>query len=81
MNLSFVDKFVHKQLDVLPPPTQETRETNTSTTNSTRENFINQLTNFGQHRNLPPIQRMSDPERLAQMQRKMEENQQSNNEK
>ena len=78
MNLSFVDKFVHKQLDVLPSPTQEIRETNTSTTNRTRESFINELTNFGAYRNLPPIQRMSDPERMAQMRRKMEQNQQSN---
>lgn len=78
MNLSFVDKFVHKQLDVLPSPTQEIRETNTSTTNRTRESFINELTNFGAYKNLPPIQRMSDPERMAQMRRKMEQNQQSN---
>ena len=78
MNLSFVDKFVHKQLDVLPSPTQEIRKTNTSTTNRTRESFINELTNFGAYRNLPPIQRMSDPERMAQMRRKMEQNQQSN---
>ena len=78
MNLSFVDKFVHKQLDVLPSPTQEIRETNTSTTNRTRESFINELTNFGAYRNLPPIQRMSDPEKMAQIKRKMEQNQQSN---
>lgn len=78
MNLSFVDKFVHKQLDVLPSPTQEIRETNTSTTNRTRECFINELTNFGAYRNLPPIQRMSDPEKMAQIKRKMEQNQQSN---
>ena len=78
MNLSFVDKFVHKQLDVLPSPAQEIRETNTSTTNRTRESFINELTNFGAYRNLPPIQRMSDPEKMAQMKRKMEQNQQSN---
>lgn len=78
MNLSFVDKFVHRQLDVLPPATQETRDTSTQTVNRTRESFINELTNFGAYRNLPPIQRMSDPERIARMQRKMEENQQSN---
>ena len=78
MNLSFIDKFVHKQLDVLPLPTQEIRETNTSTTNRTREGFINELTNFGAYRNLPPIQRMSNPEKMAQMKRKMEQNQQSN---
>ena len=77
-NLSFVDKFIHKQLDVLPSPTQEIRETNTSTTYRTRESFINELTNFGAYRNLSPIQRMSDPERMAQMRRKMEQNQQSN---
>lgn len=77
MNLSFVDKFVHQQLDVLPAPAQEIRRTNTST-NRTRENFINELTNFGAYRNLPPIQRMSDPERMAQMRRKMEQSQQSN---
>lgn len=78
MNLSFVDKFVHRQLDVLPPSTQETRNTSTQAVNRTRESFINELTNFGKYRNLPPIQRMSDPERIARMQRKMEENQQSN---
>lgn len=78
MNLSFVDKFVHKQLDVLPPAIQETRSTNTRAVNRTRESFINELTNFGAYRNLPPIQRMSDPERIARMQRKMEQNQQTN---
>ena len=87
MNLSFVENFVHKQLDVLPSATQETRETtaytpeNTQTTptvNRTREDFINQLTNFGQYRNMPPIQRMSDPQRLEEMRRKMEQNQQEN---
>lgn len=78
MNLSFVDRFVHKQLDVLPPATQETRNTNTRAVSRTRQDFMDSITNFGQYRNLPPIQRMSDPERLARMQRKMEENQQSN---
>lgn len=78
MNLSFVDKLVHRQLDVLPPATQETRNTSTQAVNRTRESFINELTDFGKYRNLPPIQRMSDPERIARMQRKMEENQQSN---
>ena len=78
MNLSFVYKFVRKQLDILPPATQEIRNTNTRAVGRTREDFMNELTNFGQYRNLPPIQRMSDPERIARMQRKMEENQQSN---
>lgn len=84
MNLSFVDKFVHKQLDVLPEPTQEiiesntTRENNTSTTNRTRESFINELTNFGAYRNLPPIQRMSDPKKIEEMRKKMEQQTQTN---
>lgn len=77
MNLAFVDKFVHRQLDVLPPATQETRNTSTQTVNRTRESFINELTNFGAYRKLPPIQRMSDPQKLEQMRRKMEENQPS----
>nr|DAL06041.1 MAG TPA: IrrE N-terminal-like domain [Caudoviricetes sp.] len=78
MNIPFVDKFVHRQLDVLPQTTQETRNTSTQTVNRTRESFINELTNFGAYRNLPPIQRMSDPEKLAEMRRKMEQNQQAN---
>lgn len=77
MNLSFVENFVHQQLDVLPVATQPTRN-ETQTVNRTRENFINELTNFGAYRNLPPIQRMSDPQRMAEMRRKMEQNQQSN---
>lgn len=81
MNLSFVDKFVHKQLDVLPPAKQDTRNPNTLTADITRESFINELTNFGQYRNLPPVQRMSDPERIVRMQRKMEEKGQANDDK
>ena len=83
MNMSFVEKFVHQQLDVLPEPTQDIRESatennTTKTTNSTREDFINQLTNFGAYRNLPPIQRMSDPQKLEEMRRKMEQHTQEN---
>lgn len=75
MNLSFIEKFVHRQLDVLPTATQETRDTSRTTANRTGENFINEITNFGKYRNLPPIQRMSDPQKLEQMRRKMEQNQ------
>ena len=86
MNMSFVEKFVHQQLDVLPEPTQDIRETATdnnttratNTINRTREDFINQLTNFGAYRNLPPIQRMSDPQKLEEMRRKMEQHTQEN---
>ena len=46
----------------------------TKTTNKTREDFINQLTNFGAYRNLPPIQRISDSQKLEEMRRKREQN-------
>lgn len=74
MNLAFVENFVHRQLDVLPPTTQETRE---STVNRARVDFLNKLSNNGKYRNLPPIQRMSDPQRLEQMRRKIEQAQQT----
>ena len=74
INIPFVKKFVDRQLNVLPPVSQ----TRTQPINSTREAFVNWLSNNGEYRNLPPIQRMSDPERMAQMQRRMQQNQQSN---
>ena len=37
MNIPFVEKFVDKQLNVLPPPTEQ----RTSTRNSSRESFVN----------------------------------------
>ena len=73
MNIPFVEKFVDKQLNVLPPPSQQRN----TTVNSSREAFVNWLSNNGEYRNLPPIQRMSDPERMAQMQRRMQQAQQS----
>lgn len=73
MNIPFVEKFVDKQLNVLPPATQ----TRTQGVNSTRQAFVNWLSNNGEYRNLPPIQRLSDPERMAQMQRRMQQSQQS----
>ena len=86
MNMSFVEKFVHKQLELLPESTQNIREVavdsdkskETKTINKTREDFINQLTNFGAYRNLPPIQRMSDSQKLEKMRRKREEHTQEN---
>lgn len=74
-NVSFVDKFVHNQLDVLPQPIQETRTSNASTMSTIKERFINELTNFGEYRNLPPIQTMSDAEKITRMQQKMSQKQ------
>ena len=86
MNMSFVEKFVHKQLELLPESTQNIREVavdsdkskETKTINKTREDFINQLTNFGAYRKLLPIQRMSDSQKLEKMRRKREEHTQEN---
>ena len=82
MNLSFVKKFVHKQMDILPEQIEvrENIEYSVIPTNKKREDFLNSLTNFGEYRNLPPIQRMSDPQKLEEMRRKLEQNQQSNDE-
>lgn len=86
MNMSFVEKFVHKQLELLPESTQNIREVavdsnknkETKTINKTREDFINQLTNFGEYRNLPSIQKMSDSQKLEKMRRKKEEHSKEN---
>lgn len=86
MNMSFVEKFIHKQLELLPESTQNIREVavdsnknkETKTINKTREDFINQLRNFGAYRNLPSIQRMSDSQRLEKMRRRREEHTQEN---
>ena len=86
MNMSFVEKFVHKQLELLPESTQNIREVavdsnknkETKTINKTREDFINQLRNFGVYRNPPSIQRMSDSQRLEEMRRRREEHTQEN---
>ena len=86
MNMSFVEKFVHQQLELLLEAKQDIKEVTvdsnknieTKTTNKTREDFINQLTNFGAYRNLPPIQRMSDSQKLEKMRRRREEHTQEN---
>ena len=82
MNLSFVKKFVHKQMDILPEQIEvrENIEYSVIPTNKKREDFLNSLTNFGQYRDLPPIQRMSNPQKVEEMKRKMEQMQQSNEE-
>ena len=73
MNVPFVEKFVNRQLNVLPPAIVQ----RSSNVTSSRESFLNFLSNNGELRNLPPIQRMSDPERMETMRRKMEQAQQS----
>ena len=69
MNIPFIEKFVDKQLNILPPPIQQ-REVNDY---NSRQSFVNFISNNGKYRDLPPIQRMSDPEKIAQMRLKMEQ--------
>lgn len=73
MNISFVEKFVNKQLNVLSDTTLQRNLVE----KGARESFINWLSNNGEHRNLPPVQRLSDPERMARMERKMQQDQSS----
>ena len=73
MNMSFVDKFVHRQLDVLPATKQEIKNNNV-TTNRTRIDFVNDLRSFNKDINIQQVQRMSDPQRIAEMRKKMEQN-------
>ena len=75
MNFPFLKNFVNKELNLLPPVTQRRVDTRVSI----RQSFEDYVTRNGTLRNLPPIQRMSDPERIARMQREM--NEQSNDER
>ena len=69
MKLPFIEKFVNKQLNFLPPATQDIKtETNN---NSVRESFVNWLSNNDEFRNLPPVQSISDPEKIAKMQKEI----------
>ena len=75
MNISFIEKFVDRQLNVLPHSSQN----RTQPVNSSKEDFVKWLSNNGEYRSLPAI----NPERMAQMRRKMEQKQNAdvNNEK
>lgn len=70
MNLSFVENFVHQQLDVLPEPMQQ-QKTAIDILHEQKQAFDDWITGNGEYRKLPPIQRMSDPQRIENMQRKM----------
>ena len=77
MKIPFIRNFADKQLNALPPPTQDTK-LHGGIINQARVDFMNEISNFGAYRNLPPIKRMSDPQRTEQMKRKMEQNEQTN---
>ena len=66
MNLSFVENFVHKQLDVLPSTQIENAVIKQPTA---RERFMEYISNNGKLRNMPQPQRMWDLEKLEKMRR------------
>lgn len=55
MNILIIKNFVRKQLDVLPPARNQ-EENNVYTLNSKRNDFINEISNNGEFRKLPPLQ-------------------------
>lgn len=69
MKVPFIKNFAKKQLNVLPPPVTMQR----MVTTGTRKSFTNWLSNNGEYRNLPPIRRMSNPEKKRSNEKKMEE--------
>ena len=71
MNLSFVEKFVHNQLDILPPVPNEMTNIKQQ---SAREIFMNFISNNGELRNMPQPQRMLDLDKLEQMRKNSKEN-------
>ena len=77
MKLPFIEKFVNKQLNILPLATQDIKAENNN--NSLRENFVNWLSNNGEFRNLPPVQSISDSEKIAKMQKEMNQYRQNTN--
>ena len=81
MNMSFVKNFVHQQLDVLPPLTENVRES-LDAVNKQRTDFDNWLTSIVQSRNLPPMPKsIVDPEKMAKLKRKMQQHTQSNDDR
>ena len=53
MNVPFINNFVRKQLDILPPARNQT-ENNISTASSKENDFINRISNNGELRKLQP---------------------------
>lgn len=70
MNLTFVENFVNKQLNILPERT-ETKQSAQIAKNRLKKDFENWLSNNGEYKNLPPVHSVSNPDSIARMQRKM----------
>lgn len=86
MKVPFVERFVTQQLNALPETTQESnRETvpesvisSLNAVSQEKTDFENRLSNNGLFRNLPPIQRMTDPQKIEELRRKNEQDRQAN---
>lgn len=70
MNLKFIESYVNKQLNMLPVNTKHRQSAQIAKTRLKQE-FENWLSNNGEYKNLPTPRRMSDPDRIAKMQSKM----------
>ena len=68
MNMPYIEKFVNKQLNILPSPSEK----KTLDSNGSKKQFIDWLSGNGKYRNLLTIQRMSSQEKQEQMQKKMD---------
>ena len=62
-------KIVNSILSSFKTSTQDIKTENNN--NSVRESFVNWLSNNGEFRNLPPVQSISDPEKIAKMQKEI----------
>ena len=71
MNLTFVEDFVKRQLNVLPSSTKKIPSAQVAK-NRLRQDFENWLSNNGEFKQLPTSRRLSDPDRMAKLQRKMD---------
>lgn len=59
MNVSFINNFVRKQLDILPPARNQ-NENNISTASSKENDFINRISNNGEFRKLQPHRNITE---------------------
>ena len=55
MKIPFIERFVNKQLNVLPPAETNIQDFN----NLLRNSFLNRLSNNGEYKNLPPVKTMT----------------------
>lgn len=70
MNLTFVENFVNKQLNALPVNT-ENKSSAQIAKKRLRQDFENWLSENGKFKELPTSRRLSNPDRMAKMQRKI----------